>query len=282
MNVQEVETGWWIGTYDKEQKLYKEEKRLLINKTFNQNENSHHSNPGFINRRCKVHQLHKPAGKVYMPDMAYSRAYESHACCETRNFYDEPGRCSGIRYFTTACRLPVRYAGAICFSTYTQRQCGPGQTAQDVEPAATRYRQRPEEAGRLFNINCAICHGAKGESNDRWPGKGEVKNIITATQVQRRAPFSMTYGQNNMGSYASQLSREQRWRIVQYIRTLEPKTNSSCSQLRRCAQADSAAAKEKNKTNEHTKNTDQMDHHLLPGSYKKNGRTVYRRRCHCL
>jgi mono/diheme cytochrome c family protein len=34
----------------------------------------------------------------------------------------------------------------------------------------------------------------------------------------------MEYGQNNMGSYASQLSREQRWRIVQYIRTLEPKT----------------------------------------------------------
>ncbi|HQQ99460.1 MAG TPA: DUF3341 domain-containing protein, partial [Ferruginibacter sp.] len=26
VNVQEVETGWWIGTYDKEQKLYKEEK----------------------------------------------------------------------------------------------------------------------------------------------------------------------------------------------------------------------------------------------------------------
>jgi mono/diheme cytochrome c family protein len=26
-----------------------------------------------------------------------------------------------------------------------------------------------------------------------------------------------------MGSYASQLSRQQRWRIVQYIRTLEPK-----------------------------------------------------------
>ena len=37
----------------------------------------------------------------------------------------------------------------------------------------------------------------------------------------------MTYGQNNMGSYASQLSREQRWRIVQYIRTLEPKTEAA-------------------------------------------------------
>ena len=26
INVQQVETGWWIGTYDKAQKLYKEEK----------------------------------------------------------------------------------------------------------------------------------------------------------------------------------------------------------------------------------------------------------------
>jgi hypothetical protein len=25
-NIQEVETGWWIGTYDKTQGLYKEEK----------------------------------------------------------------------------------------------------------------------------------------------------------------------------------------------------------------------------------------------------------------
>jgi len=26
VNVQTAETGWWIGTYDKEQKLYSEEK----------------------------------------------------------------------------------------------------------------------------------------------------------------------------------------------------------------------------------------------------------------
>jgi mono/diheme cytochrome c family protein len=34
---------------------------------------------------------------------------------------------------------------------------------------------------------------------------------------------SLTYGKNNMGSYASQLSREQRWMIIKYIRTLQPK-----------------------------------------------------------
>jgi hypothetical protein len=34
---------------------------------------------------------------------------------------------------------------------------------------------------------------------------------------------SLTYGKNLMGSYASQLDRKQRWMLVKYIRTLQPK-----------------------------------------------------------
>ena len=34
---------------------------------------------------------------------------------------------------------------------------------------------------------------------------------------------SITYGKNNMGSYASQLDRKQRWMVIKYIRTLQPK-----------------------------------------------------------
>jgi len=29
---------------------------------------------------------------------------------------------------------------------------------------------------------------------------------------------SITYGKGNMGSYASQLSREQRWMVIQYVK----------------------------------------------------------------
>ena len=43
----------------------------------------------------------------------------------------------------------------------------------------------------------------------------------------------MTYGKNNMGSYASQLSREQRWRIVQYIRTLATESSKQQRQQQR-------------------------------------------------
>ena len=40
---------------------------------------------------------------------------------------------------------------------------------------------------------------------------------------------SIVYGKNNMGSYASQLSRKQRWQIVQYIRTLQPKAAATAA-----------------------------------------------------
>jgi mono/diheme cytochrome c family protein len=109
-----------------------------------------------------------------------------------------------------------------------------------------------EEAGRLFNINCAVCHGAKGEANGPLAAKiGGVKSIIAAAAGGPGVPafsdgrifFVMEYGQNNMGSYASQLSREQRWRIVQYIRTLQPKTDAAATTAAAAPKTDSAAVK---------------------------------------
>jgi mono/diheme cytochrome c family protein len=74
------------------------------------------------------------------------------------------------------------------------------------------------------------------------PKIGGVKSIVTASPgySDGRIFFVMTYGQANMGSYASQLSREQRWRIVQYIRTLEPKRAAAETTA---AKVDSASTK---------------------------------------
>jgi mono/diheme cytochrome c family protein len=76
---------------------------------------------------------------------------------------------------------------------------------------------------------------------------GGVKSIIalSPTYSDGRIFHVMTYGQNNMGSYASQLSREQRWRIVQYIRTLEPKikVTAPATAGSTVPKADSATAK---------------------------------------
>ena len=99
-----------------------------------------------------------------------------------------------------------------------------------------------EEAGRLYNINCGICHGDKGAANGPLSAKiGAIANLTQPKYIEMADGtmfYSITYGLNNMGSYASQLTREQRWKVIKYIRTLQPKTGATAP-----AVADSATAK---------------------------------------
>ena len=166
-------------------------------------------------------------GRIYMPDMTYSRAYESYAYRDSAIFTMDPNSAGHKIFFNNLppagtlkrgelypFNVPNDSSGLLNLSSLVKNPLGP-LTGKDLE-----------ESGRLFNINCAVCHGAKAEANGPLAGKiGGVKSIIAGSPgySDGRIFFVMEYGQGNMGSYASQLSREQRWRIVQYIRTLEPK-----------------------------------------------------------
>jgi mono/diheme cytochrome c family protein len=81
-----------------------------------------------------------------------------------------------------------------------------------------------KEAGRLFNVNCAICHGAGMDAQGPLATGGKVPAVANLTLSQYvKMPVgtmfhSITYGKGNMGSYASQLSRKQRWMVIQYVK----------------------------------------------------------------
>ena len=183
-------------------------------------------------------------GRIYMPDMTYSRAYESYATHDTTLFSMNPNDAGHKIFYNNQSpagtikrgelfpfNVPNDSNGLLNLSSLVKNPLGPLTKVDSLE------------ASRLFNINCAVCHGAKAEANGPLAAKvGGVKNIITASPgySDGRIFFVMNYGQNNMGSYASQLSREQRWRIVQYIRTLEPKTTVA---ITTAPKADSAVAK---------------------------------------
>jgi mono/diheme cytochrome c family protein len=179
----------------------------------------------------------RQTGRTYMPDMAYSRAYESYAQRDSSVFTtDESDRGHKIFYNNlppagTIRRgelFPFAVAHDISVTSIDSSATLVNQLAQVKNPLPSMTGAELEEAGRLFNINCAICHGAKGGNDGPVAVKvGGVKSIIASSSKfsDGRLFYVMTYGQGNMGSYASQLSNEQRWRIVQYIRTLEgPKT----------------------------------------------------------
>lgn len=180
------------------------------------------------------HDKSKP-GRVYMPDMAYSRAVETYAPLDSTKFTDDANNRGHFIYYN---RKPVDSTmtidGMAPFMPVppSADSAGYKMSASINNPLPPMNSADSLEASRLFNINCAVCHGAKAENNGPVAAKiGGVKSIVAAAPgfSDGRIFYVMTYGQGNMGSYASQLSRTQRWRIVQYIRTLQPKPEAASS-----------------------------------------------------
>ncbi|MEI6263872.1 MAG: cytochrome c [Sphingobacteriia bacterium] len=164
-------------------------------------------------------------GSVYMPDMAYSRAYESYA--DHSNLAEK-----GINYTN----MPV--AGTI-----SREEEMPFQIAKDVAGDTTNYTasklvKNPydslsttqyDEAERLYLVNCGICHGAKLDGNGplykdgNGPYAAKPATLVGDAKYEAMPAgqmfYSVAYGKNLMGSYASQLSRKQRWMVIAYIKS---------------------------------------------------------------
>jgi cytochrome c553 len=174
-------------------------------------------------------------GTVYMPDMGDSRAYETYA--DHSQLAKE-----GINYTN----MPV--AGTIARGEdmpFSLTKDAAGDTAnyvaakQVVSPVTSMTAVQAKEAERLYLVNCGICHGAKldgngplyKDGNGPFPAKpatlvGDAKyESMPAGQMF----YSVTYGKNLMGSYASQLSREQRWMVIAYIKSKQSAGKATAS-----------------------------------------------------
>jgi mono/diheme cytochrome c family protein len=182
-------------------------------------------------------------GKVYMPDMAYSRAYETYAVHDSAKFTTDISAAGHKIYYNSQPVSGTVKRGELFPYTVPNDSNGLLNLSSLVKnPLPPLSKADSAEAGRLFNINCAVCHGAKAEANGPVAAKiGGVKSIIAASPgySDGRIFYVMQYGQGNMGSYASQLDKKQRWMIVQYIRKLEPKKEATAT----AAKPDSTAAK---------------------------------------
>jgi mono/diheme cytochrome c family protein len=170
-------------------------------------------------------------GHIYMPDMAYSRAYEAYAARDTNAFTMNPADRGGKQIYYDA--RPVE--GTVRRGDLTERyelpndSTGYRMSAAVKNPFDSISPAEMAEAQRLFNINCAICHGEKATANGPLATAGHIGGVANLTlpiyvdMADGTMFHSITYGKNNMGSYASQLTRDQRWMVIKYVRTLQPK-----------------------------------------------------------
>lgn len=78
----------------------------------------------------------------------------------------------------------------------------------------------------VFQNFCATCHGMGGLGNGPVAQRGfPPPPSLLADNARAMKDGQMfhilTYGQNNMPSYASQISRQDRWDVIAYVRSLQ-------------------------------------------------------------
>jgi hypothetical protein len=180
-------------------------------------------------------------GRAYMPDMVYSRAYEAYA---PNNLKEK-----GINYLNYPVEGTIR-RGDLFPYTLTNDSNGYTMSAGIKNPLLPMDSLLLPEAQRLFMINCAICHGANMDAQGPLAVTGKIGGVANLklkqylVEPEGQMFHVVTYGKNNMGSYAAQLDRKQRWMVVHYIKTEQEKeTTKNVAAGTGATSADSAAKK---------------------------------------
>lgn len=179
---------------------------------------------------CSCGNSKRNPGSIYMPDMTYSRAIETYVSLDSNVFTNDPNKIGKEIFYNAKPVSGTMRIGDLADYILPDDSTGYAMSAQIKNPLEPLTRKDSLEASRLFNINCAICHGAEGKANGPLSAKiGAIANLTNELYIKMADGtmyHSIFYGKNNMGSYASQLSRKQRWQMVQYIRTLQPKATT--------------------------------------------------------
>jgi len=163
-------------------------------------------------------------GREYMPDMGYSRAYETYAP------HDELSS-EGVNY--TALPVPGTIKRGEVFPFPIPKDKDGDSTnyilsRQVVNPLPALDTVQLKEAERMYLINCGICHGTNLDGNGplynggSGPYPAAPKNLVgdpvVSVMPEGQLFYSVTYGKGLMGAYGPQLSTSQRWRIVHYVK----------------------------------------------------------------
>ncbi|MDF4221277.1 cytochrome c [Maribacter sp. M208] len=82
------------------------------------------------------------------------------------------------------------------------------------------------KGGQLYTIYCAICHGDKGDGQGTLVKREKILGVPNYADEVRNINVGSTYytihyGLNSMGSYASQMNTEEMWQVSEYVMKLK-------------------------------------------------------------
>ncbi len=189
-------------------------------------------------------------GRVYMPDMAYSRAYEAYGYNNVDDY--EHLLEKGVNYRSLPVPGTVARGEAMAY-TLPDTDSGYQMAINYKSPmdTVTLSTTQMKEAERIYLVNCAICHGTALDGNGPlWkngdgPFPAAPRNLVE-DYAKKLADGQMyhviTYGKGLMGSYASQVHPQQRWWIIKYIRSRQAGSSSGSTDSTATAEGNTSGA----------------------------------------
>ena len=155
-------------------------------------------------------------GVEYMPDMYRSRALEPNMLQE-----DEFAADSMVM------RLPAEGTIPRGFMPFMIPESNEGYAmAADLKNPLPYSAETLKEGKVIYGKMCSHCHGKTGMGDGGVIGNSDFPPPPAYNAAIKDLPagkifYSITYGKNMMGSHSSQISQEDRWKLVFYVQKLQ-------------------------------------------------------------
>lgn len=166
---------------------------------------------------CRGQISDKPPVHI-VPDMDWQNRYDP---LEASPFFED-GRAARPPVEGTVAQGLRHLDDPLAFDAYYKGKKGDGWVA--VSPVTPSHEDF-ERGQERYDIYCAVCHDRAGAGNGIVVKRGFPRPINLADRVGDMSDGEIfnviTEGVRNMPSYAHQVSVEDRWRIVAWLRVLE-------------------------------------------------------------
>ncbi len=148
----------------------------------------------------------------YMPDMYIAVPYETDGTVSVSS--DIPSNLKPVTNTIARGQVPYEYANTN--ADYDKAK-------KELKSPLAKDEVNLENGKKMYGIYCATCHGKKGDGNgvlaqrEKFAG---IPNYKDRDITEGSIYHVIMHGKNLMGSHSSQLTRKERWQIVQYVEKL--------------------------------------------------------------
>ncbi len=163
-------------------------------------------------------------GVEYMPDMYRSPSYETYS----ENTLFEDGLTARRPVAGTMSQGEWPGQGNLINALPYHRAQSPEEyaaSAADLSPLDSSAAHA-EKGKQIYEKMCMHCHGAQGGGDGTLIATGKYPpppayNGPLKTLEEGKMFYTITYGKGLMGPHASQLTKEERWKVIRYVQQLQ-------------------------------------------------------------